>query len=110
MSDPGVLDIGRLSRGLFVEYLGETTTDDLVVGVGDPPPVCDRLWHGHPGVIEDPTMQHVQVTWAGLEDAAVSFGVGHSCDDQGRYGLGVISAAEYERRRRRVLAGRPPQD
>ena len=61
MSSPDVLSIDRLSDGLFVEYLGETTADDLVVGVGDPTPVCDRLWHGHPGVIWEPTPQHVQM-------------------------------------------------
>jgi hypothetical protein len=109
VSSPDVLSIDRLSKGLFVEYLGETTTDDLVVGMGDPPPVCDRLWHGHPGVIWEPVPQHVQVTWVGLEDTVQSFGTGHSCNDHGLYGLGVITASDYEKRRRRVLAGQKPQ-
>jgi hypothetical protein len=110
VSTPDVLSIGRLSKGLFVEYLGETTSDDLVVGMGDPPPLCDRLWHGHPGVIWEPAPQHVQVTWVGLEDTVQSFGTGHSCNDFGLYGLGVITASDYEERRRRVLAGQTPRD
>ncbi|MEV4637400.1 hypothetical protein AB0J80_08620 [Actinoplanes sp. NPDC049548] len=110
MADPDVLTLERLSTGLFVEYLSATTTDPdlLVVGLDYPAPVCDRLWQGHPGVIHDPTAQHVQVTWAGLEDTVASFGLGFSCDDQGRYGLGIISATEYAARRLRVLAGRSP--
>jgi hypothetical protein len=110
VSSPDLLSIDRLSKGLLVEYLGETTTDDLMVGIGYPPPVCDRLWYGHPGVIWEPTPQHVQVTWAGLEDTVQSFGMGHCCDDRGQYGLGVITAADYEQRRRRVLAGQAPQE
>ncbi|MEU4562667.1 hypothetical protein AB0F72_30175 [Actinoplanes sp. NPDC023936] len=110
MGTHDVLTTGRLANGLYVEYLGETTTDDLMVGVGDPPPLCDRLWHGHPGVIWEPAPQHVQVTWVGLEDTVQSFGIGYSCNYHGRYGLGVITAAEYEKRRRRVLAGQTPQE
>ncbi|MEU8239057.1 hypothetical protein AB0C07_12485 [Actinoplanes missouriensis] len=111
MSTHDVLTIDRVANGLYVEYLGETTTDDLMVGVGDPPPLCDRLWHGHPGVISEPAPQHVQVTWVGLEDTVQSFGIGYSCDDDGRYvGLGVITASDYGQRRRRVLAGQTPQE
>ena len=109
MSSPDVLSIDRLAKGLFVEYLDETTTDDLVVGVDYPPPACDRLWHGHPGVIWAPEPQHVQVTWVGLEETVQSFGMGYSCDDRGEYALGIITAADYEKRRRRVLAGQAPQ-
>ncbi|MCY1142535.1 hypothetical protein OWR29_31450 [Actinoplanes sp. Pm04-4] len=111
MAEPDVLTLQRLATGLFVEYLGETTADpdDLMVGLGYPAPLCDRLWHGHPGTIHEPAPQHVQVAWVGLEDTVASFAVGYSCDDEGRYaGLGVISAAEYELRRRRVLGGQPP--
>ena len=109
MADRDVLTLERLTPGLFVEYLDVTTTDFLVVGLGCPAPLGDRLWHGHPGRIHDPAPQHVQVTWAGLEDTVASFAVGFSCDDRGRYaGLGIISAAEYATRRLRVLAGRSP--
>lgn len=108
VGSPDVLTIKRLAKGLFVEYLGETTTEDMVVGIDDPPPICDRLWHGHPGVIWEPVPQHVQVTWVGLEDTAQSFGVSHSCNDAGSYGLGVITSAEYEKRRLCVLAGQAP--
>jgi hypothetical protein len=110
VSSHDFLTIGRLANGLYVEHLGETTTDDLMVGVGYPPPRCDRLWHGHPGVIWDPAPQFVQVTWVGLEDTVQSFGIGYSCDDHGGYaGLGVITAADYQERRRRVLAGQAPR-
>lgn len=113
MAQPDVVDVSRLSAGLLVEYLGPAIVGDpdlTVVGVGYPAPLCDRLWHGHPGVISEPVPQHVQVTWVGLEDAVASFALGFSCNDQGEYGLGVLSADEYERRRSRLLDGRPPTE
>ena len=77
MADADVLDVSRLSAGLFVENLGPTVVGDpdlTVVGVGYP-------------------------------------ALGFNCDDQGRYsGLGVLSAAEFEMRRSRLLNGRPPTD
>ncbi|MCO8274000.1 hypothetical protein M1L60_25705 [Actinoplanes sp. TRM 88003] len=111
MAESDVLDVSRLSAGLFVEYLGLTKSgpDVTMVGAGDPPPLCDRLWRGHPGVISEPIPQHVLVTWAGLEETVSSFLIGFSCDDLGLFhGLGVISAEEYETRRARVLAGQAP--
>lgn len=109
-ADPDVLDVSRLSVGLLVEYLGPTDAEPalLVVGVGYPAPLCDRLWQGHPGVIAEPVPQHVLVTWVGLEDAVASFVLGFSSNDQGFYGLGILSAAEYESRRQRILAGGSP--
>ncbi len=97
MTERDVLTLERLSSGLYVEYLDATTADPdlLVVGLGYPAPCYDRLWHGHPGTIDDPTPQHVQVIWARLEDTVASFALGFSCDDQGRYSLGIISATEY---------------
>ncbi len=110
MSEPDVLTLEKLSTGLFVEYLDSTTTDPdlLIVGLGHPAPLCDRLWHGRPGTIHEPAPQHVQVTWVGLEDTVASFALGFSCNDQGRYGLGIISATDYATRRHRVLAGQSP--
>jgi hypothetical protein len=111
VAEPGVLDISQLSAGLFVEYLGPTESGPGVtmVHAGDAEPLCDRLWHGHPGVISEPVPQHVLVTWVGLEEAVASFAVGFSCDDEGSYrGLGVLSAQDYETRRTRILDGKPP--
>jgi hypothetical protein len=111
MAESDVLNISRLSAGLFVEYLGPTEggPDVTMVGAGYAVPLCDRLWHGHPGVVSEPVPQHVLVTWVGLEEAVVSFAVGFSCDDEGSYGgLGVLSAQEYETRRSRVLKGKSP--
>ncbi|WP_157437235.1 hypothetical protein [Actinoplanes subtropicus] len=111
MAEPDVLDISRLSAGLFVEYLGPTESglDVTMVHAGDAEPRCDRMWHGHPGVISEPVPQHVLVTWVGLEEAVASFAVGFSCDDHGAYcGLGVLSAQDYEARRTRILDGKSP--
>ncbi len=111
MGYPNILNVAQLSEGLHVEYLGETNDDDLVTGINDPPPLCDRQWRGHPGVIREPILQHVLVDWVGLEDTAASFAVGFSSDERGLYpGLGVISAVEYERRRALVLAGEAPDN
>ncbi|MEU4563425.1 hypothetical protein AB0F72_34025 [Actinoplanes sp. NPDC023936] len=111
MVEPNVLDVSQLSVGLFVEYLGPTESgpDVTMVHAGDAEPLCDRLWHGHPGVISEPAPQHVLVSWVGLEEAVASFAVGFSCDDQGYYrGLGVLSAQDHETRRTRILDGKPP--
>src|SRR3954453_10792742 len=108
MAESEVLNISRLSAGLFVEYLGPTECgpDVTMVGAGYAVPLCDRLWRGHPGVVYEPVPQHVRVTWVGLEEAVVSFAVGFSCDDHGLYGgLGVLSAQEYQTRRSRILEG-----
>lgn len=111
MAESDVLDMSRLSAGLFVEFLGPTESgaDVTLVAAGSAAPLCDRLWHGHPGVIAEPVPQHVLVTWVGLEEAVASFAVGFGCDDRGSYaGLGVLSAEEYETRRTRVLDGGSP--
>lgn len=102
------LDLRRLAVGVFVEYLDGTSTADSVTYMEAPPPQSDRLWHGHPGIVREAVVQHVLVDWAGLEQVSASLWVGYSCDYHGVYGLGVLTADEYERRRRRVLAGEPP--
>jgi hypothetical protein len=111
MAAPDILNVSRLSAGLYVEFLGPTEDGPGVtmVGVGDRVPQCDRLWYGHPGVIREPVPQHVQVTWVGLEDATASTMDGFSCDDRGCYpGLGILCAEEYETRRSRILNGKSP--
>ncbi len=94
-----------LRVGLPVEYLGET----------DPNVVWDEalratglvLYAGHPGRIWSTTVQHVQVTWVGLEDEPASYAVGFSIPDSGEpyyAGLGLLTETEYERRAR-ALSG-----
>lgn len=94
-----------LRVGLPVEYLGET----------DPNVVLDEalratglvLYAGHPGRIWSTTVQHVQVTWVGLENEPASYAVGFSIPDSDEpyyAGLGLLTETEYERRAR-ALSG-----
>ena len=63
---PSYVKVTDLRVGLAVEYLGKS----------DPVPVLDEklkaigmvLYSGHPGRIWSTLVQHVQVTWASLED------------------------------------------
>lgn len=60
------------------------------------------LYHGHPGTIWRTTVQHVQVSWVGLEDEPASFALGFSTteDVSPRFdGLGVLSLGDYAERR-----------
>ncbi len=50
-----------------------------------------------------PTVQHVQVTWVGLEDEPASYAVGFSIPESGEpfhAGLGLLTEAEFEHRAR----------
>jgi hypothetical protein len=61
------------------------------------------LYSGHPGRIWSTVVQHVQVTWASLEDEPATYAVGFSVpDDDGTYypGLGLLTADEFSRRER----------
>jgi hypothetical protein len=90
--------IADLRDGLLVEYLGSEPDRGDVLGerlraVGM------ALYPGHPGRVSDATMQHVRVAWVGLEDEPVSYAVGFSCDESGRYaGLGRLPSPLFERR------------
>jgi len=89
-----------LRVGLPVEYLGAS----------DPVPVLDvklqaiglALYSGHPGRIWSTTIQHVQVTWVGLEDEPATYAVGFSVADAETYypGLGLLTGDEFSRRER----------
>jgi hypothetical protein len=90
-----------LRAGLPVEYLGES----------DPNVVLDEklqaaglvLYSGHPGRVWSTTIQHVQVTWVGLEDEPATYAVGFSLPDEDETcypALGLLTEDEYSRRER----------
>lgn len=54
----------RIQRGTPVAYRGQDTDRDILNPASRPA----VLFHGHPGRITDPTLQHIQVDWVGLED------------------------------------------
>ena len=97
---PSYVKVTDLRLGLLVEYLGES----------DPVPVLDEklqaiglvLYSGHPGRIWSTVVQHVQVTWAGLEDEPATYAVGFSIADGETYypGLGLLTGEEFSRRER----------
>ncbi len=98
---PSYVKVTDLRVGLPVEYLGKS----------DPVPVLDEkllaigmvLYSGHPGRIWSTLVQHVQVTWAGLEDEPATYAVGFSVpdDDETRYpALGLLAEDEFSRRER----------
>jgi hypothetical protein len=98
---PSYVKVTDLRVGLPVEYLGKS----------DPVPVLDEklqaigmvLYSGHPGRIWSTLVQHVQVTWASLEDEPATYAVGFSVpnDDETHYpGLGLLTEDEFSRRER----------
>jgi hypothetical protein len=97
---PSYVKVTDLCVGLPVEYLGES----------NPIPVLDEklqaiglaLYSGHPGRIWSTTIQHVQATWAGLEDEPATYAVGFSVADDETYypGLGLLAGDEFSRRER----------
>jgi hypothetical protein len=98
---PSYGKVTDLRVGLAVEYLSKS----------DPVPVLDEklkaigmvLYSGHPGRIWSTLVQHVQVTWAGLEDEPATYAVGFSVldDDETCYpGLGLLTEDEFSRRER----------
>ena len=102
---PSYVKVTDLRVGLPVEYLGKS----------DPVPVLDEklqaigmvLYSGHPGRIWSTLVQHVQVTWASLEDEPATYAVGFSVpdDDETHYpGLGLLTEDEFSRRERALQA------
>jgi hypothetical protein len=98
---PSYVKVTDLRVGLPVEYLGES----------NPVPVLDEklkatglvLYSGHPGRIWSTLVQHVQVTWASLEDEPATYAVGFSVPDDGETyypGLGLLTEDEFSRRER----------
>jgi hypothetical protein len=90
-----------LRVGLPVEYLGES----------DPNVVLDEklravglvLYSGHPGRVWSTTIQHIQVTWVGLENEPTTYAVGFSLPDEDKTyypALGLLNEDEFSRRER----------
>jgi hypothetical protein len=96
---PSYVKVTDLRVGLPVEYLHRS----------DPVPVLDEklqaigmvLYSGHPGRVWSTLTQHVQVTWAGLEDEPATYALGFSVpdDDETYYpALGLLTEDEFTRR------------
>ena len=93
--------ISDLRVGLLVEYLGD---DNANIVLSESLKAAGMiLYSGHPGRVRDTAVQHVQVTWVGLEDEPASYAVGFSVNSPGdlTYGaLGLLTAEEFGRRER----------
>jgi hypothetical protein len=101
----------RIQRGTPVAYRWQDTDRDILNPASQPA----LLFHGHPGRITDPTLQHVQVDWVGLEDEPASFAVGFcpTTVDGGWAGptvpgLAEISEDEFRVRKQRIESGQRP--
>ncbi|MGW5339238.1 hypothetical protein ACWEQD_12540 [Rhodococcus pyridinivorans] len=101
----------RVRQGVPVAYRGRDTDRDILNPQRQPP----MLFHGHPGRITSPAMQHILVDWVGLEDEPASFAVGYCPHtiDGGWAGpvvpaLAEISEDEYLLRKQRIDKGERP--
>jgi|ERR1022692_844216 hypothetical protein len=93
----------NLRVGLPVEYLGDT--DANVILSDSLKAIGMVLYSGHPGRIWSTTIQHVQVTWVGLEDEPATYAVGFSVPSSGEphyAGLGLLTEDEFSRRERAI--------
>jgi hypothetical protein len=98
---PSYVKVTDLHVGLPVEYLGES--DPNVVLDEELQAIGLALYSGHPGRVWSTTIQHVQVTWVGLEDEPATYAVGFSVpdDDETYYpALGLLAEDEFSRRER----------
>jgi hypothetical protein len=92
-----------LRVGLPVAYLGEP--DPNVVLNDQLKAIGLVLYCGHPGRVWSTTLQHVQVTWVGLEDEPASYAVGFSLpsEEESFYPvLGLLTEEEFSRRERAI--------
>jgi hypothetical protein len=95
------VQVKDLRVGLPVEYLGKPDPDvvlsDRLRAIGL------ALYCGHPGRVWSTTLQHVQVTWVGLEDEPATYAVGFSLpsEEESFYTvLGLLTEDEFTRRER----------
>ncbi|ETT28373.1 hypothetical protein RR21198_1025 [Rhodococcus rhodochrous ATCC 21198] len=101
----------RVRQGVPVAFRGADTDRDILDPQAQPP----MLFHGHPGRITSPAIQHILVDWVGLEDEPASFAVGF-CPRaiEGGWagpvvpGLAEISEDEYLLRKQRIERGERP--
>jgi hypothetical protein len=96
---PPYVKVTDLRIGLPVKYLGES--DPNVVLEEKLRAIGMMLYSGHPGRVWSTTMQHVQVTWVGLEEEPASYATGFSVPDEDPSyypALGLLSEEEFGRR------------
>ena len=90
---PRYVTVRDLRVGLPVEYLGdanpEVVLSDSLRAIGL------VLYSGHPGRVWSTTLQHVQVTWVGLEDEPATYAVGFSVAGEPFYQVHPDSNPEY---------------
>ena len=102
---PSYVTVADLRAGLLVEFLGDEA-DARGVLSEELTARAMALYPGHPGRIWCPDVQHVQVSWVGLEEEPASYAVGFSSDSlaaDGTYpGLGLLAEADFRRRKRAI--------
>ena len=99
-----LLQVSDLRVGLTVEYLGEA--DDRGVLSRALKAVGMMLFPGHPGRIWRTPVQHVQVTWVGLESEPATYAVGFTSNDITDLtipGLGLLRQEEFRRRQDAIV-------
>ncbi len=111
MGEDEAIATTRVRQGVPVAYRGPDTDRDILNPETGPP----MLFHGHPGRITSPAVQHILVDWVGLEDEPASFAVGYCPHtiDGGWAGpvvpaLAEISEDEYLLRKQRIDKGERP--
>ncbi len=102
---PSHVTVADLRVDLLVEFLGDEV-DARGVLSEELTSIAMALYPGHPGRIWCPDVQHVQVSWVGLEEEPASYAVGFSSDslaDDGTYsGLGLLAEVEFRRRQKAI--------
>ncbi|WP_143546739.1 hypothetical protein [Rhodococcus sp. 06-235-1A] len=99
MNSSGI-KLSDLVAGLPVEYDGPDT-DIAIIDESSFPRV---LSSGHPGLVRDPTPQHIMVDWVCLEHEPISYASGFVADgceaeEKGVVpGLRKLTIVEYQRR------------
>lgn len=73
MGEDEAIATTRVRQGVLVAYRGPDTDRDILNPETRPP----MLFHGHPGWITSPAIQHILVDWVGLEGEPASFAVGY---------------------------------
>jgi hypothetical protein len=90
---PSYVSVEDLRVGLPVEYLGDANPD---VVLSEPLRAVGLvLYYGHPGRVWSTTLQHVQVSWVGLEDEPATYAVGFSLPSEPTEQMHLGSDPEY---------------